>query len=65
MLEDYSRVIIESSKESNAYENKDKNYLSYSNAQIHDCCAKVRSMNLHETIMVKGMKIKTYYAGHV
>ena len=65
MLEDYSKVIIEQSKDHNNYENKEKTYLSYTNQQIMDCCSKVKSMNLQETVNVKGMKIKTYYAGHV
>jgi len=65
MLEDYSKVIIEQSKDANNYENKEKTYLSYTNQQIMECCSKVKSMNLQETVAIAGMKIKTYYAGHV
>ena len=67
MLEDYSRVIIENQKrDKNGYEeNEKKMYISYTSKQIKDCCNKVTSMNLHEVIYCKGIKIKTYYAGHV
>lgn len=70
MLEDYSRVIIENSKkdafEGNAEKGgEQKTYISYNSQQIKTCCEKVTSLNLHEVVHCKGVKIKTYYAGHV
>ena len=71
MLEDYSKVIMEHSKRDKSMMSNDPNehsqrfYLSYTSKQIKDCTDKVDTMNLHEVRVVDGIKIKTYYAGHV
>lgn len=40
-------------------------YLSYTTPQIKNSTDKVSTMNLHEVRTVNGIKIKTYYAGHI
>jgi integrator complex subunit 11 len=68
MLEDYSRVITENQKKDKQVPeeaNKNAFYLSYTAQQIKACGDKISTMNLHEVKVVNGIKIKTYYAGHI
>lgn len=61
MLEDYSKVVIETNKDS---EDK-KNYLAYTDEQIKSCVERITTINLHENMEIGGIKIKSYYAGHI
>jgi integrator complex subunit 11 len=81
MLEDFRRVILDikfvsKNDHQNKYnnnqnnnnhnnQNDSENLFIYSQTDINNCMKKVSSLNLHETYIEQGIKIKTYYAGHV
>lgn len=58
MLEDFRKVTADFKKD-------DKPFFTYTAEEAKMSAAKITSLALQETINVKGMKITSYYAGHV
>ncbi len=57
MLEDYRKVITEQRKEEQFY--------IFGAADVRNAASRVKSMGLFETVEIEGMRITSYYAGHV
>jgi integrator complex subunit 11 len=55
MLEDFRKVCVEHKGETNFYTVE----------MIKECCAKVRTIELHQTLTIGDINIRAYYAGHV
>jgi integrator complex subunit 11 len=55
MLEDFRKVCVEHKGETNFY----------TQAMIKECCNKVRTIELHQTLTIGDINIRAYYAGHV
>lgn len=55
MLEDLRKVSVEHKREQNFFTKE----------MIKACCAKISTIELHQTLQLKDMKITAYYAGHV
>lgn len=57
MLEDYRKVITEQRKEEQFY--------IFGSVDVRNAASRVKSMGLFETVEIEGMRITSYYAGHV
>lgn len=57
MLEDYRKVMSDAKKEEQFY--------SFGVEEVKNCTGRVQSIGLMETITVDGIKVTSYYAGHV
>lgn len=55
LLEDYRKITVDRKGETNFFTSED----------IRNCMKKVKALNLHQTIIINGIEVKPYYAGHV
>lgn len=55
MLEDFRKVCVEHKGETNFYTSE----------MIKECCSKVKTIELHQTLCIGDINIRAYYAGHV
>jgi len=61
MLEDFRKVILDTGQQ----KPETQSIALYTQENIKQCLAKVKVINMHETIICKDIKIKAFYAGHV
>ena len=55
MLDDFRKVCVEHKGETNFYTSE----------MVKECCSKVRTIELHQTLTIGDINIRAYYAGHV
>lgn len=66
MLEDFRKVILDTQQKSDPLNPEAKPSIPlYTQENIKQCLAKIKVLNLHETIVCKDIRIKAFYAGHV